>query len=91
MGRTKSGTSNSRYLCAVPGCTSDAWKTNNIDKYPWMKDVDFVPFPTQRKNSRLRNLWIEIIRRPKDYIPLPYHRVCTRHFVGNKASEHDVP
>ena len=77
-GRKPKYTSN--YWCVVPGCTSDSRKKDNTGKYPWMTDVTFLPFPTLKKNPKLRSKWIEMIRRPLGYIPLSHHRVCSRHF-----------
>lgn len=71
------------YWCVVPGCTSDSRKRKNPEKYPWMNGIEFIPFPTKKKNPKLRQKWVEMIRRPYDYEPLPHHRVCSRHFTDN--------
>jgi hypothetical protein len=68
----RSQKSSSKYWCVVPGCTSDSRKKTNLEKYPWMENnVTFIPFPTKLKNHRLRSKWIEMIRRPLCYQPLP--------------------
>ena len=38
--------SSSKYWCVVPGCTSDSRKKTNLEKYPWMENVTFIPFQT---------------------------------------------
>ena len=68
----RSQKSSSKYWCVVPGCTSDSRKKTNLEKYPWMENnVTFIPFPTKLKDHRLRSKWIEMIRRPLCYQPLP--------------------
>ena len=79
----RSQKSSSKYWCVVPGCTSDSRKKTNLEKYPWMENVTFIPFPTKLKDHRLRSKWIEMIRRPLGYQPLPHHRVCSRHFSSS--------
>ncbi|XP_062620990.1 uncharacterized protein LOC134282606 [Saccostrea cucullata] len=92
VGRKNTPESKGKYWCVVPGCNSDSRKKNKLDKYPWMEDVSFEPFPTKRKEPKLRAKWITMIRRPKEYEPLAHHRVCTKHFVGNCRSEnHTIP
>jgi hypothetical protein len=41
------------------------------EKYPWMENATFIPFPTKLKDHRLRSKWIKMIRRPLGYQPLP--------------------
>ncbi|XP_062609694.1 THAP domain-containing protein 11-like [Saccostrea cucullata] len=92
VGRKNTPESKGKYWCVVPGCNSDSRKKNKLDKYPWMEDVSFEPFPTKRKEPKLRAKWITMIRRPKECEPLAHHRVCTKHFVGNCRSEnHTIP
>ena len=79
----RSQKSSSKYWCVVPGCTSDSRKKTNLEKYPWMENVTFISFPTKLKGHRLRSKWIEMIRRPLGYQPLPHHRVWSRHFSSS--------
>jgi hypothetical protein len=67
----RSQKSSSKYWCVVPGCTSDNRKKTNLEKYPWMENVTIIPFPAKLKDHRLRSKWIEMIRRPLGYQPLP--------------------
>ena len=84
--------SKSKYWCVVPGCTSDSRKKCKPDKYPWMQNVSFEPFPTKKKEPKLRAKWVTMIRRPLGYEPLSHHRVCSRHFVGNcRSDSHPIP
>lgn len=68
--------------CVVPECRSDSRK--HVSKYPFMRDVKFIPFP---QNESLKRKWLTAIRRPLDYQPQVWHRVCSRHFVNDS----DVP
>jgi Fe-S-cluster-containing hydrogenase component 2 len=51
------------------------------------KVYGFAPISTDKKNPKLRQKWIEMIKRPADYEPLPCHQVCSRHFIDGQ----DVP
>ena len=87
------------YNCCVPGCTADTRKLTNLGKYPWMKNVTFHNFPTEKKNPNLRRQWIKMIGRAdtddatKPFVPTRSHRVCSRHFVGGlgPVKEHPIP
>ncbi|KAJ8314494.1 hypothetical protein KUTeg_006644 [Tegillarca granosa] len=57
-----------------------------VDRYPFMKGVRFFPFPSIKESKRRRK-WLNAIRRPLDYSPKPWHRVCSRHFEDNA----DIP
>ena len=35
----------SNYCCNAVGCSNSALKKNNVEKYPWLKDVKFRSFP----------------------------------------------
>ena len=82
MGRDKKKDGKSKIWCVVPGCKSDARK--NKEKHEFMEGVEFYPFPTKRKDMKLRKQWLKMIERPLDYDPPAWHRVCSRHFVGGK-------
>ncbi|XP_061191028.1 uncharacterized protein LOC133199197 [Saccostrea echinata] len=87
MSTTRKQKPSTNYWCVVPECTSDSRKRKFIGKYPWMDGIVFIPFPTKKKNPKLRQKGVEMIRRPLDYDPLPHHRVCSRHFIDG----HNVP
>ena len=35
----------SNYCCNAFGCSNSTLKKNNVEKYPWLKDVEFRSFP----------------------------------------------
>ena len=35
----------SNYCCNAFGCSNSTLKKNNVEKYPWLKDVGFRSFP----------------------------------------------
>ena len=35
----------SNYFCNAFGCSNSTLKKNNVEKYPWLKDVEFRSFP----------------------------------------------
>lgn len=78
------------YHCAAEGCTSDDRKRA---KYPYMQNVRFYPFPTEKKNSKLRGKWLKLLRRDDAYfVPTFKQRVCSLHFVdGEPTNEHPYP
>ncbi|VDI50534.1 Hypothetical predicted protein [Mytilus galloprovincialis] len=78
------------YHCAAEGCTSDDRKRA---KYPYMQNVRFHSFPTEKKNSKLREKWLKLLRRDDAYfVPTFKQRVCSLHFVdGEPTSEHPYP
>ena len=79
--------------CVVQGCTSDSRKLKNINKYPWMQDVTFIPFPILdlERRYKLRTQWLQAIQR-EDYIPNAYSRVCSLHWkAGRPTPEHRIP
>ena len=46
----------SNYCCNAVGCSNSTLKKNNVEKYPWLKDVMFRSFPhaTREKNDTNR-------------------------------------
>ena len=46
----------SNYCCNAFGCSNSTLKTNNVEKYPWLKDVEFRSFPhaTREENDSCR-------------------------------------
>ena len=60
-----------RYYCAVVGCHAD---TRKIGKYGYMADIKFFAFPTQKKDPKNRQIWLNLLGR-KDYDPKRWHRV----------------
>ena len=82
-----------RFVCNAPGCKATAEKQKKLAKYPWMSGVTFHAFPTTRKNPKLRQLWVRMLRRESSWSPNYYSRVCSRHFVGGRGptSTHPVP
>ena len=74
--------------CAAEGCTSDGRKRG---KYGYMANVEFFPFPTQKRAPKQRKKWLELLRR-QDYEPKKGHRVCSLHFVdGRPTKENPYP
>ena len=78
------------YHCAAEGCTSDDRKRS---KYPYMQNVTFFPFPTAKKNQKLRQKWLQLLRRDERFFePNAKQRVCSLHFVEGKPTEkHPYP
>jgi len=63
-----------RWTIYIPkGILSTRWKKKKISK---LKDHS-------HRLRTVRSKWIEMIRRPLDYQPLPHHRVCSRHFSSS--------
>jgi hypothetical protein len=75
-------TSMTVYSCAAGDCNAHTNKKNNLDKYPWMKGVQFYAFPHKIRQKDRRRVWIQRCRRDKDWAPTVWDRVCSRHFVG---------
>ena len=78
------------YHCAAEGCTSDDRKRA---KYPYMQKVQFFPFPTKKKNPKLREKWLQLLRRDEKFFePNFKQRVCSLHFIdGEPTKEHPYP
>ncbi|XP_076105988.1 uncharacterized protein LOC143074392 [Mytilus galloprovincialis] len=78
------------YHCAAEGCTSDDRKRA---KHPYMQNVCFHSFPTEKKNPKQREKWLKLLRRDDAYfVPTFKQRVCSLHFVdGEPTSEHPYP
>ncbi|VDI46416.1 Hypothetical predicted protein [Mytilus galloprovincialis] len=53
------------YHCAAEGCTSDDRKRA---KYPYMQNNRFHSFPTEKKNPKLRETWLKLLRRDDAYV-----------------------
>lgn len=49
--------------CCALGCKSSSSKKENLEKYPWMRDITFHTFPTAKKKKKMRKLWINMMRR----------------------------
>ena len=65
------------FLCEAAMCWSEENKRRNLTKYPWMRDVTWVKFPTQATRACA---WKKLFRR-KDKFELTKHsRLCSRHF-----------
>ena len=65
------------FLCEAAMCWSEENKRRNLTKYPWMRDVTWVKFPTQTTRACA---WQKLFRR-KDKFELTKHsRLCSRHF-----------
>ncbi|XP_070559129.1 uncharacterized protein [Ptychodera flava] len=78
------------WFCAAPECTNSLRKKKNVTKYPGLSDLTFHAFPTAKK-PRLRKQWISMLRRPGDWTPNNYSRVCSRHFPGNTGPTEAYP
>ncbi|XP_062587752.1 uncharacterized protein LOC134249411 [Saccostrea cucullata] len=88
----KHGDEPSHYWCSVPGCTSDGRKKANLIKYPWMRGVQFYPYPGAKRKAKLRKRWLQQVFRDEKYAPKRYHSVCSRHFIdGCPTEENPVP
>ena len=61
-------------------------------QYPWMKHITFHSFPHKTKKKRMRQQWINMVRR-EQWEPNRYLRLCSIHFVGLKGPtvKHPVP
>ncbi|XP_062581896.1 THAP domain-containing protein 5-like [Saccostrea cucullata] len=77
----KHGDEPSHYWCSVPGCTSDGRKKANLIKYPWMRGVQFYPYPGAKRKAKLRKRWLQQVFRDERYVPKRYHSVCSQHFI----------
>lgn len=76
------------FWCVAEGCSSDDRK---VGKFGYMAQVEFFPFPTQKKNPKQRKKWLDLLRR-EDYEPQRNHRICSLHFVdGMPTAEHPFP
>ena len=42
----------SNYLYNAVGCSNSTLKKNNVEKYPWLKDVKFRSFPHATRETR---------------------------------------
>ncbi|XP_041470291.1 uncharacterized protein LOC121419888 [Lytechinus variegatus] len=75
------------YLCEAAGCKSHTSKRQNLEKYPWMRDVRWVKFP---RDEEARRRWKRLIRRDgpckygakivKNLVMSRRVRLCSRHF-----------
>nr|XP_054760318.1 uncharacterized protein LOC129266488 [Lytechinus pictus] len=75
------------YLCEAAGCNSHTSKRQNLEKYPWMRDVRWVKFP---RDEEARRRWKRLIRRDgpckygakivKNLVMSRRVRLCSRHF-----------
>ena len=78
------------YHCMAVDCQSDSRKWKNMEKYPSMVDVEFIPFP---KNVVDRRIWFNLLRRggPSDHLTVNrlsrYHPVCSEHFVDGVPTQ----
>ncbi|XP_063414301.1 uncharacterized protein LOC134696428 [Mytilus trossulus] len=71
------------YHCCVPNCTASTRKFNKLHKYPWMQGVTFISLPNKIRNAKERRDWLRLIRRPNDWTPTKYTRICSLHFDEN--------
>ncbi|CAG2190782.1 unnamed protein product [Mytilus edulis] len=71
------------YHCCVPNCTASTRKFNKLHKYPWMQGVTFISLPNKTRNAKERRDWLRLIRRPNDWTPTKYTRICSLHFDEN--------
>ena len=71
-----------KHHCCVVGCYSAAEKKKKLDKYPWMKDVFFFPFPVKPKERRI---WERLVRR-ENFEVTRHTRICSNHWVGDGPS-----
>ena len=71
-----------KHHCCVVGCYSAAEKKKKLDKYPWMKDVFFFPFPVKPKERRI---WERLVRR-ENFEVTRHTRICSSHWVGDGPS-----
>ena len=81
-----------KWYCCVKDCSAAVAKRTNLEKYPWMLNVGFFPLPCG-KNAKLRQKWLNLIRREQDWVPNKYTRICGRHFVGGNGptAQHILP
>jgi len=80
--------SSKSYWCVAEGCNSDDRKRG---KYGYMADVEFFPFPTEKKAPKIRKKWLDFVRR-QDYVAKRSHRLCSKHFVERRPTkQHPYP
>ncbi|VDI44108.1 Hypothetical predicted protein [Mytilus galloprovincialis] len=48
-----------------------------------MQGVTFISLPNKTRNAKERRDWLILIRRPKDWTPTKYTRICSLHFDEN--------
>lgn len=71
--------------CCVPECSASKRKLQQLDKYPWMRDVTFISLPDRRKNRREYLRWLRLIRREVSWKTTKYTRICSRHFAQGET------
>ena len=74
------------FYCCAPGCKSSSLKKKQVKKYPFLVNVTFHRFPTEKSNPILRLQWIYAMKRDSDWEPNRYSRVCSLHFHGGRPT-----